>query len=207
VLEAEGEVAGSLQIAEGRRGIWFQLWADTNDPNPYVVHELLRYGLSVLYRWGTRKPVYIGVYDYQVGMNAVLSDYGFAPATDRARMVRPLAHWVREVQSVTSQALESVPQIPIIPFDLPQADPTRGGAAKGRRMLPRTLWSHNIWPHNMWSRTVWSRQEPGDFATDSRFLRSRSSGDAGKRQLCTHLCGDLYRDLYREQHSELAAIE
>lgn len=115
------QIRGALQIVDGKRGIWFQLWADTNDPNPYVSHELLRYGLSVIYRWGSYKPVYIGVHDYQAGLNAVVADYEFAPVTDRARMVRHVAHWVREVQSVMTRALESVPQIAIAPFVTPES--------------------------------------------------------------------------------------
>ncbi|MEX1021072.1 MAG: hypothetical protein WDZ49_15530, partial [Litorilinea sp.] len=119
VLEENQEIHGLIQIVEGQRGVWFQLWVDSNNPNPYRIHELLRYGLSVLHRRAVHKPVYVGVHDYQRGLNAALTDYGFAPVTDLARMVRPVTQWVRDVQTVTAHRLETSPQIAIAPFDAP----------------------------------------------------------------------------------------
>jgi hypothetical protein len=116
VLEQDQEIIGAIQVVEGRSGVWFQLWADTNNPNPHTVHELLRYGLSLIYRRTIRKPIYIGVNDYQIGLNALLSDYGFVPFTDRAKMVRHVAHWVRDSQLAPVKALKSSPQIAIAPY-------------------------------------------------------------------------------------------
>lgn len=119
VLEESQEIRGLIQIVEGRRGVWFQVWLDTNDPNPHRIHELLRYGLSILHRRVVRKPIYVGVPEYQAGMNAILTDYGFAPVSDQARMVRHVAHWVRDLQTATRRVLESTPQIAIMPFRAP----------------------------------------------------------------------------------------
>lgn len=121
VLEQRGDVVGSVQIAHGERGYWLQLWADFYNPDSYVVHQLVRFSLAVIserhaYAY---QPVYVGVCDYHGSLGTLLTDYGFAPITDRAKMVRPVMQWIREPALEQSMILK--PTAPVIgaPFVLP----------------------------------------------------------------------------------------
>ena len=58
--------------------------------------QLLCWGLSVIRENDWRTPVYLAVADYQGGVAPLLSDYGFAPFSDRVKMVKQVAKWVRE---------------------------------------------------------------------------------------------------------------
>lgn len=102
VLEKRQEVIGALQFIQGTRSVWLQLWTDMNNPDTTITHELLRYGLMLTQKRELNRPVYVGVCDYHGGLSAILADYGFAPVTDRVKLVRPVVKWIRE------PALESV---------------------------------------------------------------------------------------------------
>lgn len=104
VLERRGEIVGAVDIVQGRRGYWLQPWADFCDPNPQVIHTLLRHALDIIWRRAITQPIYIGVCDYQGALGTILSDYGFAPFTDRAKMVKQVVQWIR-----SGVVLEEVP--------------------------------------------------------------------------------------------------
>jgi hypothetical protein len=112
-------VIGSVQIVHGERGHWLQLWADFYNPDSYVLHQLVRHSLAVIAQRSSYQPIYVGVCDYQGSLGALLSDYGFAPITDRTKMVKPVMQWVREVTLEPSLILK--PTAPVIgaPFVQP----------------------------------------------------------------------------------------
>lgn len=119
VLEQCGEIVGSVQIVHGERGYWLQLWADFYNPDSYVLHQLVRFSLATIGQRAGYQPIYVGVCDYQESLGALLSDYGFAPITDRTKMVKPVMQWVREVTLEPSMILK--PTAPVIgaPFVMP----------------------------------------------------------------------------------------
>ncbi len=119
VLEQQGDVMGSVQIVHGERGYWMQLWADFYNPDSHVVHQLVRHGLAMIAQRSAYEPIYVGVCDYHGSLGTLLSDYGFAPITDRAKMMKPVVQWVRELTLEPSLILK--PTAPIIgaPFILP----------------------------------------------------------------------------------------
>jgi hypothetical protein len=107
VLEVRGDVVGSVQVACGERGYWLQLWTDFYDPDTTIAQR------------EDYLPVYVGVCDYHGSLGALLSDYGFAPITDRTKMVKPVMQWVRELTLEPSLLLK--PTAPVIgaPFIVP----------------------------------------------------------------------------------------
>ncbi len=135
VLVDQSEIKGSLQVVQGARGYWLQLWADMLDSNPYVIHQLVRFGLTALSRRAVRQPVYIGVCDYQGALGAILSEYGFAPFTDRAKMVKHVMQWVREASVLNVPVMESTAQVVAAPFRMP-------GGQDGRAR-PRIMACHH----------------------------------------------------------------
>ena len=119
VLEKDGELQGCVQIGYGARGVWLQLWVDTHSPDTGPLHELVRCGLMVIRQDGVRLPVYAGICDYESGLGAVLTDYGFAPFTDRAKMVKNVMQWVRVSAPLLKPVLESVREVVPTPYTLP----------------------------------------------------------------------------------------
>lgn len=121
VLEGKDELEGCVQIIRGSNGVWMRLWVDSNNPDTQNVHRLLRYGLERVLDAPVRGPVYIGVRDYQSGMNSILEEYGFAPFTDRVRMVRPILLWAKKALENRLPALEAVREAVPGSLALPQA--------------------------------------------------------------------------------------
>ncbi|MCC6455223.1 MAG: hypothetical protein IT328_09800 [Caldilineaceae bacterium] len=123
VLEQRGDVVGAVQIVYGQRGYWLQLWADFYNPDSHVVHQLVRHSLATIAQEDVQRsvnqPVYVGVCDYHGSLGTLLSDYGFAPITDRAKMVRPVMQWVRELALEPSVILKRTAPVIGAPFILP----------------------------------------------------------------------------------------
>lgn len=141
VLEQRGDVVGAVQIVQGRRGVWLQLWADMNDPHPQVVHQLVRASLATMRRRGVLLPLYVGVREYHGALGAFLEDYGFAPFTDRVRLVRPVMQWVREPAFASAPAVERAARgVVTAPYTLPHP-PLRAvrGADKAGRGLAKEV--------------------------------------------------------------------
>ena len=108
VLDGADGLAGCVQIIWGQTGVWLRLWVDSNDPDTSRVHLLLRHGLQQIAGASVRGPVYSAVREYQSGLSSILEEYGFAPFTDRVRMVRPI--WQRAKKAVENRlpSLEGV---------------------------------------------------------------------------------------------------
>ena len=144
VLVEQGEALGSIQIAEGDRGYWLQIWTDFADPDASITHQLVRFGLTAIKRRFTRQPVYASVSDHQGALGNLLVDYRFAPVTDRAKMVKHLAQWLRVPIAATAPVMESVPTIVAAPFRLangqvqpvPPVLPTSAAAAPQQPRAP-----------------------------------------------------------------------
>jgi hypothetical protein len=119
VLEQRGDVVGAVQIVQGTRGYWLQLWADFYNPDSNVVRQLVCHSLTTIGQYNVHQPVYVGVCDYHGGLSTLLAEFGFAPITDRAKMVRPVMQWVREPALEPAMILK--PTAPVIgaPFILP----------------------------------------------------------------------------------------
>lgn len=96
VLVAQGEICGAVQVATGQNGSWLEWWADMTRPDNFDVRQLLCYGLTVIREHGWRAPVYVAVAEYHGGVATLLGDYGFAPFSDRVKMVKYVVKWVRE---------------------------------------------------------------------------------------------------------------
>ena len=101
-------LAGCVQILWGRRGAWIRLWVDTNDPRSHNARLLLDFALQRIHQAPNARRAYIGVRAYQTGLNALLSDYGFAPFTDRMLMVRNILQWQRQSVDKRMPALEAM---------------------------------------------------------------------------------------------------
>lgn len=108
VLEGKDGLDGCAQIIWGKMGVWLRLWVDSNQPDTRQVHLLIAHCLHRIADARHRGPVYIGVRDYQGGTGPVLEEYGFAPFTDRVRMMRPI--WQRAKKAVENRlpGLEAV---------------------------------------------------------------------------------------------------
>jgi hypothetical protein len=101
-------LAGSVQILWGKRSAWIRLWVDTNNPDPHNARLLLNFALHRIDEAPHVDRAYIGVRAYQTGLNAHLSDHGFAPFTDRMLMVRNILQWQRRTADHRMPALEAV---------------------------------------------------------------------------------------------------
>ena len=101
-------LAGCVQILWGKRGAWIRLWTDTNDPRTHNARLLLGFALQRIYEAPHFHRAYISVRAYQTGLNALLSDYGFAPFTDRMLMVRNILQWRRSSVDQRMPALKAV---------------------------------------------------------------------------------------------------
>ena len=107
VLEQNGDIEGCILLGFGARGYWMRMLVDTLNPDVDAMASLLQYGLRVIHEINlSRRPIYVGVRDYHGGMAALLGEFGFAPFTDRARMVRYVHAWAREPVFQRLPALE-----------------------------------------------------------------------------------------------------
>lgn len=119
VLEQRHDVRGALQVVQGARGYWLRVWADFCDPDTQIVHQLIRHGLATIGQRAVHMPVYVGVCDYHGGLGSLLTEYGFAPITDRAKLMRPVMQWVREPALDSLTVLEPAKGVVAAPFIVP----------------------------------------------------------------------------------------
>ncbi len=122
LLEDDRGLAGCVQIMWGRRGAWTRLWVDTNDPRTENAHLLLGFALQRINEAPHVRRAYIGVRAYQTGLNALLSDYGFAPFTDRVLMVRNILQWRRQAADQRTPALEAAQEVVPGSLAIPKAN-------------------------------------------------------------------------------------
>ncbi len=140
-------LAGSVQLLWGKRSAWIRLWVDTNNPDPHNARLLLDFALQRIDEAPHVHRAYIGVRAYQTGLNAHLSDYGFAPFTDRMLMVRNILQWQRRTVDHRMPALESVREAVPGSLAIPKFErrrlhlPDFGGVQTERRRLhPPDTW-------------------------------------------------------------------
>lgn len=144
VMLERGEICGAFQLVRGPRGAWLQLWIDTLDPDQSRQAWLLHFALATARAENPALPLYTGVAGHQEGMNSLLYGYGFAPFTDRAKLVRPVVQWVREALPVRAAVLQPVGEAVTTPFSLPTppqpCDPGRAepglSTLRGERSRP-----------------------------------------------------------------------
>ncbi len=120
--ERGGGLTGCVQILWGKRCAWIRLWIDTNDPQTENAHLLLRFALQRIIEAPQARRAYIGVRAYQTGLNALLSDYGFAPFTDRVLMVRNILQWRRQAVDQRMPTLEAAQEIVPGSLAIPEVD-------------------------------------------------------------------------------------
>ena len=98
VWEPAGEVRGAVQIHKGRAGHWLRVWG-VNTLASRELRSLVEQGLRTISAGPDGKrgalPVYVTVRDYEIGLSSVLTGFGFAPYTSRARFVKHTAATVR----------------------------------------------------------------------------------------------------------------
>jgi len=116
VWEPAGEVRGAGQVHIGRAGHWLRVWG-TNELGARDSRSLVEQSLRTIYnaeRRGRRRalPVYATVRDYEVGLDRILTGFGFASYMDRARFVKHTVMPVREQQTVTRPALDVRGEVP-----------------------------------------------------------------------------------------------
>ena len=122
VLVEADEITGCLHIVRGQRGTWLRLWTDTLDPDSSRIRALLRHAFRTIEKECMRFPVYLGVNDYHGGLRSALEEYGFVPFTDRAKMVKHVMAWVREVTPLATPILKPVGEVITLPFDITSFD-------------------------------------------------------------------------------------
>ena len=110
-----GEMAGYLHIATGPRGAWLRLLnqprgsgtdarSSQADGRDGAV-EMLDHALAVLSA-GTPSPIYCTVREYEGGIQALLTERGFAPVSACSLLVKHTTVQVREPQRKLVPALE-----------------------------------------------------------------------------------------------------
>ena len=109
VLREAGQVVGCVQLVHGPAGIWLRLWADLDEPDQARI--LLRYALQQTIESSFHGSVYMALREYEESRASILSHYGFAPFTDRVRLVRNVWQWATRAQPAQAQALETVGEV------------------------------------------------------------------------------------------------
>ena len=145
VLDGYGGVEGSIQITWGKGVAWLRLWVDTNNPDSKSANLLLRHALAEISENHGVHSVYIAVRNYQEGLASILCDYGFAPFTDRARMVRniwqwahrPIVSWASSLEAVR----EAVPGSLALPKAVQPKAVQRNGVAPVSPVAPAERWT------------------------------------------------------------------
>jgi len=119
VLAEQDDIQGCLLIGRTAHGYWMRMLVDTQNPDTTHIHQLLRRGLNAINTNRDHRPIYIGVRSYHGGLNTILADYGFAPFSDRARLVRHVPAWVRQAVPRTVPKVENVGEAIPTSFVLP----------------------------------------------------------------------------------------
>jgi hypothetical protein len=115
VWEPAGEVRGAAQVHVGRAGHWLRIWG-VNELAGRDLRALIEQGLSLLAQSAARgrsTPVYATVRDYEIGLSGALTDFGFAPYLNRARLVKHTVVPVREPVPALRGVLETRQEVPV----------------------------------------------------------------------------------------------
>ena len=104
-------VAGAFQLTEGRSGTWLYLWADTLQPDSTMLHVLVGQALRVVANRRWPAPLYVASSDFHGALETVLNEFGFAPFSDRVRMVKHVVKWVRESIATAIAGVETPSEV------------------------------------------------------------------------------------------------
>ncbi len=116
-----GIAAGAFQLTAGRSGTWLQLWADTLQPGATMLTDLVGQALRVAAERRWPAPIYVASSDYHGGLEPLLNEFGFAPFSDRVRMVKHVVKWVRESVSTAVPVVETTSEVVPTSFAPPHA--------------------------------------------------------------------------------------
>ena len=119
VLFEKDQLHGCLLIGRTAQATWMRMLVDGLRPDPTHIQSLLYHGLRFVHAQTVRNPIYIGVRGYHGDLSSHLADFGFAPFTDRARMVRQVHAWVREPARQRMPTLEVVGKAVPTSFSVP----------------------------------------------------------------------------------------
>ena len=144
VLMEDGEITGALHLLRGQRGTWLSIWTDTLQTDCRRSRQLLCFGLKTVQADSLKIPVYVGVSDYHGGLSVVLDELGFAPFTDRAKMVKHILARVREGVPLSIPAMESIGEVVTSPYISRQDSWHQHSSHQSARNEPR----HSAYVHN-----------------------------------------------------------
>ncbi len=116
VLVEGGEISGALHLLRGKQGTWLSVWTDTLQVDGCRARQLLCFGLRTVQTDSLKMPVYVGVSDYHGGLSALLDELGFAPFTDRAKMVKHIMARVKKGTTAKIPTLESMGKVVTTPY-------------------------------------------------------------------------------------------
>lgn len=111
VVRTMAELIGAFQLLRGTHGTWLQIWNDTLQPDPRNVRTLFGHALNIVTTQQWPAPLYFAANDFQVGLNGLLDEWGFAPFRDRVRMVKHVIKWVRESVSNPIPVVEAAGEV------------------------------------------------------------------------------------------------
>lgn len=118
-----GIVAGAFQLTAGSSGTWMQLWADTLQPDSTLLSVVVGQALRVAAEKRWPVPLYVASSDFHGGLETILNEFGFAPFSDRVRMVKHVVKWVRESVSAPLPVAETTSEVVPTSFAPPSAVP------------------------------------------------------------------------------------
>jgi hypothetical protein len=111
VAVCDREVQGAFEWTQGPGGTWLWLWVDTLNPDQTLPASLLCHALATAKAERWNPPLYFGVSDFQEGLNALLSDCGFAPVSDHVKMVKHVIKRLREPVSGQAPVVEPTSEV------------------------------------------------------------------------------------------------
>jgi len=143
VLIEAGEITGALHLLRGEQGTWLSIWTDTLQLDGKRSRHLICFGLKIVQTDSLQIPVYVGVSDYHGGLSALLNQLGFAPFTDRAKMVKHIVARVKAGTTSSIPALESIGKVATSPY-IPHHEFSHDEISQAVRRQPR----HSTNGHN-----------------------------------------------------------
>ena len=120
VLLDQGSVCGMLQLTAGPHGSWLQWRTDTLRPDGAYVRALLGHGLRLVADLHGPLPVYCALAEHEGGVGSLLTEFGFAPFSDRVRLVKPVVKWVRETVATPVPVMEPASEVVPTAFAAPE---------------------------------------------------------------------------------------
>jgi len=117
-------VVGAFQLTVGSSGTWLHVWVDTLQPDTTILRVLIGQALRVVAERRWPAPLYVASSDFHGAIETILNEFGFAPFSDRVRMVKHVVKWVRESVSTAVPVVETTSEVVPTSFAPPGAVPT-----------------------------------------------------------------------------------